>query len=211
MSSTTFNRRALLAVGVSSVALAACSNLIGPPASSPLYVLRPAMPSAGGMRAPWQLSVVLPEAPQSLDTDRIALIQPTQQMDYYANSAWQDRLTFVVQTALIQAFESGNRVGGVGRDTEGLKSDYLLQTDIRDFQAEYDVVDQAPRVVVRLSVKLIVARGRAIAVAFPAEGRAQAGANNVPAIVDAFNQALSQALAQVVDKTLMAPMPPRHA
>lgn len=205
------DRRALLVTGVSSVALAACSGIIGPPEAPPLYMLKASTgPASGGPRVPWQMSVVLPDAPDSLDSARIALVQPSNQLDYYANSSWQDRLPFLVQSALIDAFESSGRIASVGRDTDGLKSDYLLLTDIHDFQARYDVADGVPTAVVKLSVKLIAARTRTIAQATSVGKEVAASQNSVPAVVDAFNQALSAAMAQTVTWALNAPMPAKQ-
>ena len=204
------DRRAALIAGVSTLALAACSGIVGPPEAPPLYMLKPALPPAGGGgRVPWQMSIVLPQAPDSLDTNRIVLVHETMQMDFYANASWQDRVPFLVQSALIEAFEASGRIAAVGRDTDGLKSDYLLQTDIRDFQARYDAPDAPPTVVVRIAAKLIAVRGRTIALAANAHAEVAAGQNNVPSVVVAFNQALSQALAQITTWALSAPMPPK--
>lgn len=208
MTTFSLDRRTLLVAGVSSVALSACSGLIGPPEPSPLYVLRPSSRAAGGgPRVNWQLSVVLPDAPDSLDTNRIALVQPSNEWDFYANSSWQDRVPFLVQSALIEAFESTGRIPAVGKDTQGLKSDYLLETDIRDFQARYDVADGTPTVVVRIAAKLIAARGRTIVQSLNAHAEIAASANSVPAVVQAFDQALGQTLGQIVEWTLSAPPP----
>ncbi len=206
------DRRALLVTGLSSVALSACSGIIGPPEPAPLYMLKNTpMPAGGGPRVPWQVSVVLPDSPDSLDTSRIALVQPSDQMDYYANSSWQDRLPFLVQSALIDAFEASGRIASVGRDTDGLKSDYLLLTDIHDFQARYDVADAPPTAVVKLSVKLIAARTRTIAQATSVGKEVPTTQNSVPAVVQAFNQALSETMAQTVSWALSAPMPAKQA
>jgi len=207
--SFSIDRRALLVTGVSTVALSACSGIIGPPESSPLYLLKPGAPPAGGPRASWQLSIVLPDAPDSLDTDRIALVQPTNQMDYYANANWQDRLPFLIQSALIEAFEASGRTGGVGRDTDGLKSDYLLETDIRDFQARYDAPDGIPTAQVRIAARLIAARGRLIAQSLSAHAEVSAAQNSVPSVVVAFNQALASTIGQIVDWAVSAPAPSR--
>ena len=210
MSKLLLDRRAFIVAGASTTLLAACGgNLIGPPDASPLYMLRPKIPpTTTGVPVNWQISIILPEAPQSLDSDRIALVQPNGQMDYYANAAWQDRVPFLVQTALIEAFEANTRIRAVGRDTDGLRSDYFLQTDIRDFQARYDVPDGIPTAVVRFSVKLIQARGRVITQIMIAHSEVAATANSVPAVAAAFNQALSDALGQVVGWALDAPKPP---
>ena len=122
--SFSIGRRTLLVSGASAFVLSACSNIIGPPEAAPLYVLKPASPAVkNGPPAHWQLTVVLPESSDSLDTTRIMLLQPGGQMDYYANANWQDRLPFVVQGTLVEAFEASGRMPAVGRDTEGLKSD----------------------------------------------------------------------------------------
>ncbi|MBL6853216.1 MAG: membrane integrity-associated transporter subunit PqiC, partial [Alphaproteobacteria bacterium] len=107
MSKLLLDRRSLFVTGAASVALAACSNIVGPPEAAPLYMLRPKVPaSTNGRAVNWQISIQLPEAPQSLDTDRIALVQPGNVMEYYANAEWPDRLPFLVQQALIEAFEA---------------------------------------------------------------------------------------------------------
>lgn len=210
MSKFLLDRRTLLVAGVSSVALAACSNIVGPPAAAPLYMLRPKIPASGaGRRVNWQISVQLPEAPQSLDTDRIALVQPGDIMDYYANAAWPDRLPFLVQQALIEAFETNNRIMAVGRDTDVLRADYLLQTDIRDFQARYDVADAPPTAEVRIAAKLIAAHGRTITQAMTAQKEVPTQQNTIPAATQAMNQALAAVLEQIVSWTLSAPEPPR--
>jgi cholesterol transport system auxiliary component len=209
MSKIFLDRRALLVASVSALGLAACSNIIGPPESAPLYVLRPGFAPAGrGPHVPWQISVTLPDAPDALDTNRIALLQPGNQMDYFANASWQDRLPMLVQSALVEALESSGRIDAVGRDTDGLKSDYLLLTDIRDFQARYDVADGTPTAMVNITAKLVAVRGRTIVDSHAAHAEVAASQNSVPAVAQAFNQALGSAVSQIVDWTLRAPPPP---
>ena len=202
------DRRFLLLAGASAVALAACSNIVGPPEPPPLYVLRPPVPPAGGgARVGWQLSVVVPEAPDSLDTNRIVLQHPNQTMDYYADAEWPDRLSLLVQSALLDAFGATNRIAAVGRDTDGLKSDYLLETDIRDFEAIYETEDTAPSVVVRIDAKIVNAHTRAIVKSFNARSEVDAGANTVPSVVTAMNQALGEVMDKIVGWALTTPDP----
>jgi cholesterol transport system auxiliary component len=206
--SFSIGRRAALVGGASALVLGACSGIIGPPASSPIYVLRPDhVPAVPGPAVRWQLTVELPEAADALDSVRILLLQPTGQMDYYSDANWQDRLPAILQGTLVDAFEASGRMQAVGRDTQGLKSDYLLVTDIRDFQARYAAPDAAPTAVERLVAKLIATRTRTIVLSKDAHGEAQAGANNLPSVVAAFNQALSAVQAQIVDAALNAPAP----
>lgn len=207
-----FDRRALLLAGAATLGLAGCADVIGPPEPPPLYSLRPALrPAGGGPRVSWQMSVVLPDAADSLDTTRIMLQQPDGTLDYYANASWPDKLSFLVQSAMLDAFTASNRIAAVGRDTEGLKSDYLLETDIRDFEAVYETADTAPGVVVRIQAKLVSARGRTIVKALNARAEVPAAANSVPAVVAAMNEALGTVLNQIVDWALSAPPPPPAA
>jgi len=211
MTKLLLDRRALLVAGAASVALSACSSIIGPPAPPPIYLLRPPIPPAGGgPRVGWQMSIVLPDAPDSLDTSRIVLEQPDGTMDYYANATWPDRLSLLVQSALLDAFQASNRISAVARDTDGLKSDYLLQTDIRDFEAVYETADTAPTAVVRIQARLVGVRSRAIVQALNARAEAPAGANTVPAVVAAMNQALGTTMSQIVGWALTAPVPARE-
>ncbi len=207
MSSFVLDRRSLLVAGAAA-GLSACSGLVGPPEPPPLYILRPPVPPAGGgPRVAWQISIVLPEAPDSLDTNRIALQQADGTLDFYANVAWPDRLSLLVQNALLDAFQASNRIAAVARDTDGLKSDYLLQTDIHDFEAIYEAPDTAPNTVVQIQARLVSARRRAIVQALNARAEVPAAGNTVPAVVAAMNDALGQTMGQIVAWALSAPPP----
>jgi len=67
-------------------------------------------------------------------------------MDYYANSQWTDRVPLLLQSLLVEAFEKSGRIAAVGRETAGIRADYVLETEIRDFEAYYAVPDAAPNV-----------------------------------------------------------------
>jgi cholesterol transport system auxiliary component len=215
MSKLHLDRRAILTTGLiagAAVTLSACgSNLIGPPdVAPPFYMLRPPpRTTAGGTGrpVPWQIAVGLPEAPDSLDTTRIVLVQPNGTMDFYANASWPDRLSVLVQSALIDALEGTGRMPAVGRDTDALKSDYMLETDIRDFQARYDQPDGIPTAVVRIEARLISLHGRTIVSSINAHSDVAAAENKVPAAVQALNTALGNTLGQIADWVLQAPVP----
>ena len=203
------DRRALLVSSASAVVLAGCSNLIGPPDASPIYLLRAQIPPAqAGQRLAWQLTVDQPDAPDALDNMRIAIVKSTLEMDYYANAQWPDRLPDLVQSAIMEGFDATNRISA-GRNAEGLKSDYVLTTDITDFQARYDVPDGVPTIVVRINARLIGSRSRVVIQSKSFRIEVPATANSVPAAVDAFDQALATIVSQIVEWTLSAPPPAR--
>jgi cholesterol transport system auxiliary component len=203
------DRRALLLMAGAAPLLAACGNIIGPPDASQLYVLRPhATGFAPGPNVAWALAVLAPDASDSLDTTRIAINRSPTTLDYYANAEWPDNLTALVQNALVSGFESSGRIAQVAAESEGLHANYLLQTEIRDFEARYDTPDGAPTAVVRIMAKLVTQKTRVIVGQMLAEQEAPAGANSIDAAVAALNQALAAAVVQIVNWALEAP-PPR--
>src|SRR5262245_51975971 len=128
-------RHAILGAGA--MAVGGCAVVRGPNIPQ-LYVLRPQVPATMGARVNWRLAIATPDAVSSLDTARIALTRSTTTMDYFANAAWTDRITLILQRQLIQAFDNTGRILSVDRDTSGLEADYVLQTEVRDFQARYE-------------------------------------------------------------------------
>lgn len=219
--------RRSFALGAAGLSLTSCSlpnfeELIGPPDPLQLYVLRPMMaPAAPGPVVRWQLAIGVPAATASLDTARIALNPTPTTMDYYANASWADRAPVLLQSLIIQGFENTRRVSAA-RDTAGLAADYILYTELREFQAQYQGLvlpprpaegqpapevppGPAPRIVVQIEAKLMAIPGRRILASFNAATNAQAQANSVESVVVAFNQATGAALSQIVDWTLRTP------
>jgi cholesterol transport system auxiliary component len=203
-----FNRRTMiLAAGASLLSGCGSIQLIPQPMQPQLYVLRPVLAPAMGARVPWRLSVAPPDAPASLDTARIALSRSPTTMDYFANAAWNDRVPLIVQRLLIEAFDASNRIVAVDRDTAGTENDYLLETEIRDFEARYATPEGAPEIVVSIQAKLTRMPQRQIVNSLAVVQRAQASANNLDSIVSAFDSATGAAIAQIAAWTLNAPAP----
>jgi cholesterol transport system auxiliary component len=203
------SRRTIL-IGSGTLVLAGCSDLIGP-ISTPqqLYVLRPGGGgSTAGPKVPWSLSVLTTTVLEHLDSSRIALTQSDNSVDYYANSAWTDHLPRLVQDALVEAFENSARIGAVSADSEGFHAGYILQAQIRDFEARYDQPDGIPTVWVRVESKLAPSRGREIVASLNSIHQVRASANSVPDVVRAFGDAMGPILSEIVNWTLSAPPPP---
>jgi cholesterol transport system auxiliary component len=180
--------------------------LKGPPIPQ-LYVLRPQLPSSAGPQVSWRLSIAAPDAVASLDTPRIALTRSPTTMDYFANAAWTDRVPLLLQRQLIQAFDASGRIVSVDRDTSGLEADYVLQTEIREFQARYDAPNGPPQIVIGIQAKLARMPQRQIETSINVTQQVPATANNLDSIVSAFNQAVGAAIGQIVTGTLTTPAP----
>jgi cholesterol transport system auxiliary component len=186
-------------------ALAAGCSII-PDVSQPvtLYTLKPRLAAHGLPKVPWQLVVAEPAAERDIDTTRIALTRTANVIEYFAGGSWTDTAPALVQAKLIEAFEATNAILAVGRDAAGLKPDYILQSDLRDFQAEYR--GEAPPVAhVRLIAKLVQMPDRRIVRTVTAESAAAAAGRDLPAVVTAFEQALAQVLTKTVTAVLSNP------
>ncbi|HJR56986.1 MAG TPA: ABC-type transport auxiliary lipoprotein family protein [Rhizomicrobium sp.] len=200
------DRRAFLALTAST--LAGCSGLIGPPEASPIYVMRPELPAVAAQKVTWSLALVRPNAPGALDTDRIAILQPGGVMDYYAKAQYADALPSLVETALLEAFERSAALPGVGRTAEGIHSDYHLYTDIKNFEARYNVADGVPDAVVTLAVRLVTSRGRISTGITTITKTVAASSNTIPAATTALGAALAGAAGEIVRWALAFPAPP---
>jgi len=201
------DRRALFA-GASGLVITGCSNLVGPPPAPKLYVLQPALPrDLPGAKVNWALSIQIPEASGGLDSDRIAILMPPSGMDYYADSAWADHLPVLVQSAMLEAFETSGRIDAVARDSDAARADYILSTDLRDFEARLDQAQGAPLAVVRIGARLVKARSREIAGYTTASREVRASVNSVEAVVEALNTAFAEVLAQLVPWAFDRPKP----
>jgi len=199
-------RHVLGGIGATALALSGCAAL-RPQAPPQLYVLRPDFGALMGTPIRWRLAVAAPDAVASLDTPRIALTRSATTMDYFANAAWTDRVPLLLQRLLIQAFDVSGRIVSVDRDTAGLESDYVLETEIREFQARYASANGAPEITVAVQAKLVRMPNREIAGGVFMTEQATAAENNLDAIVTAFNRASGAALSKIVGWTLAQPAP----
>jgi cholesterol transport system auxiliary component len=199
-----FNRRGLLISGAA-IALSGCGSLLGP--SGPprqIYLLAPALKPVEGPDVTWQLTIGTPACDNSLDSQRIALHRGVT-LDYYADAQWTDQAPNLIQTLLVEAFEKSGHIAAVARDSDGLHADYLLQMELRDFEAHYDSLNGIPTVVVDLFVRMLALPRREVVSSLNARHEVRASQNSIPAVVDAFNLATGQTLEQIVGWALRAP------
>jgi cholesterol transport system auxiliary component len=157
----------------------------------------------------WQLSVEVPAAAANLNTGRIAIAQSPTSSDYYSKTAWTDRAPMMVQTRIVNSFENSKKIVAVARESIGLIPNYVLQTDLRNFEAMY-FYGGNPIAHVRIVAKLVRMPDRQIIAAATFERCVRARADKVPKVVDAFDQALGSVLKRLVAWTLSAapPQPP---
>jgi cholesterol transport system auxiliary component len=205
MTSFAPDRRFLL-LALPSLAVAACGNIIGPPAASQIYFLRTTPDQAKpGTKVHWSLAIAKPDAPQSLDGVRIALARNSTEFDYYANAVWSDRLPELIQTRLLAGFEATGRIDVVERSEDMVHADYKLLTDIRDFEAHYTNLETPPLVAVTIVAHIVDVHSRKVVSSLTAAFTQACTVNSVNCAVEALDVALTKAVTLITDWALDLP------
>jgi cholesterol transport system auxiliary component len=192
-------------------ALSACTGII-PGTGEPLrlYTLTPKSTYEADLpKVSWQLVVETPIAPAGINTNRIALSHSPITLDYFAGATWTDSAPALVQTLLVESFENTARIVAVGRESVGLRADYVLKVELREFQAEYGSPEAPPTVHIRIIAKLVRMPLREIVASHMTERKAVAATNTLDAVVGAFDEALGPVLKDIVVWTLTAVPPDR--
>ncbi len=200
-------RRSLLraAAALPVVALAqGCSLPVpgqGPPPE--LFRLTPKSTFRGDLpRANWQLILETPVANAGLNTTRIALQRRPTQLEYYARSGWADRAPVMIQTLMIESFENSDKIVSIGRESVGLRADFILKSELRELEVIY--YDGAlPEAWVGINAKLVQMPRRTIVASKSFESQVTAQTDSLPVIIDAFDEALGKVLRQLVEWTLI--------
>jgi cholesterol transport system auxiliary component len=193
--------RLCLAAGLA-LLLAGCGVKLpgeGPPPR--LFILNPKTTFAADLpKVGWQLVIETPTAPASLDTVRIAVRRTPLELDYYALAAWTDRVPSMIQTLLVDSFENTHKIVAVGRESVGLRADFVLKTDIRHFEVEYGPEGPSPHV--RIVAKLIKMPAREIIADRTCDYVKPAGGDNLEMVVEAYNEVLGRCMRRIVEWTL---------
>lgn len=201
---TELSRRGVLAALGGALTLGGCEILpkVGTPTD--LYTLTPKTSFGNDLpQVNWQLIVELPVAAAALDTVRIALQHTPYTLEYFANAAWTDNAPAMVQTLIIESFESTGRILAVGREAIGLRPDFILKTDLREFQAiYYETETAAPNILIRMNAKLVQMPERRIVSSNTFDHRTPAASDSFKDIIEAFDVALGRVIKNIVVATL---------
>ena len=194
----------LAAVGPFAALAGGCEFAVpgqGPPPN--LYRLTPKSNFREDLpKVDWQLVLEPPIADAGLDTTRVALQRDPTQLEYYARSSWTDRAPQMIQTLMVESFENSGRIVSIGREAIGLRADFVLKSELREFQAEY-FAQAAPRVRVTINAKLVKMPTRVIVGSTNFEHYGSAGVDNMANIIAAFDDALGKVLKRLVEWTIL--------
>ncbi|MEP7243062.1 MAG: ABC-type transport auxiliary lipoprotein family protein [Gammaproteobacteria bacterium] len=202
------SRFALLSIVL--LAAAGCSGGLhsdGP--AMQIYVLRAASTAsstadAKTAAAASTLQLPRPSADPGLSTELITLVRTDRRMDYFSGSRWAAQLPDIVETLAIDTLRASGAWSAVHESPSPFVSEYVLQIDIRRFEADYTEGGEAPKVHVVLDCTLARRVGRELVTNFVAEGVAQASENRMGPVVAAFEKAATEALATLADRSAVA-------
>jgi cholesterol transport system auxiliary component len=193
-------------------ALAACGGSLLETDLPPnaIYVLEPApAPTSQGAELPVDLSIGRPDVAPGLDTMRIAVLNG-RQLDYYRAARWGGSTTEVVQTFLVESLEDQRLFRSVTAEQARVAGDYVLDIEVRDFQAEYSG-DGPPAVRVKMLGRLIRVVDRELAATVAAEAIAPASDNRMHAVAAAFESAAHKVVLELAQQTASAVTADRSA
>jgi cholesterol transport system auxiliary component len=153
---------------------------------------------------PPTLQIQRPRADPGLATELITLVRSDHRLDRYAGSSWAGNLTDVVETLAIDTLRATGNWAAVHDAPSPFLSDYMLQINIRRFEADYTGGGEAPKVYVTLDCSIARRVGRELLTSFVAEGVADAEANRMSAVISAFEKAANIALARMAERSAAA-------
>jgi ABC-type uncharacterized transport system auxiliary subunit len=157
--------------------------------------------SSSPTQAPPTLQVPRPQADPGLATELITLIRSDHRMDRYSASSWSGALPDVVETLAIDTLRASGHWSAVHDAPSPFTADYLLQINIRRFEADYTTGGDAPKVYVTLDCTIARRLGRELLTSFVAEGVADASANTMSAVIAAFEKSANMALATMAQRS----------
>ena len=143
---------------------------------------------------PASLRVTHPLTSPGLDSPRIMLVQSDHRMNFFAGSRWPSAASDVVESLLVQTLRASGAWASVEDTASPFPSDYLLQTSVRRFEADYTGGAVAP--VVHVVIDCLIGRGegRDVIANFSVSASAPAAGNRLSEVVAAFEQASGTAL-----------------
>jgi cholesterol transport system auxiliary component len=192
-----------LPVVLLSFALLAGCSILGGRAPDRIYVLNAATAATTGEPVAAVLSVPRPLLQPGLDTDRIALVRPGNELDFYAASRFGEPLPKVLSALVLQSMGgAGGFVTAVGTDRAGLPSDFELLLTVRRFEAEYLSGVSLPSVQVAIDCMLVNSAPRRVLGRCDGSATEPAAEDRMGEIVLAMERGVQKALAQVREKSV---------
>ena len=190
------------AIGVLALALGACGSLLETDMPVPTGYVIASLPHgavAAQQATQVDISIGRPDVAPGLDSDRIAALKG-RQLDYYRAARWGGSTVETLQAFLVGSLEDQRLFRSVTPEQARVAGDYVLDVEVRHFQAEYPAGGGAPDVHVHMTGRLIRVVDRQLVSTVVAEARAPAGEERLGLVVQAFETATQQATKDLATK-----------
>lgn len=190
-----------LAVAVIATGLLGCSLLIDRRGEVTVYapaIEQQGQPGVSQRAHAWQLVVAQPHAIAPLDGTHIVVAPVPGEIEYYKGARWREAAPAMLQDLVLQALHDFSGLSSAVAPASGVVADYLLLSDLRDFQAEYRGA-KTPIVVVRITLQLVryadasVVAARTFAVEEPCR------TERIADVFAAFQSSINKLLLDVVE------------
>ena len=146
-----------------------------------------------------QILIAAPSALKALDGENIVVRSGPNSISFLKGAQWADRLPNIVQSRLVQAFESTGRLGGVGRPGEGLAIDYQVISDIRTFNIN---VSSGRIAIVEIAIKILNDKNGTVRAARVFRATSPVGGEGNASYIAALDRAFDSASNDIVTWTL---------
>ncbi|MFI4935660.1 MAG: ABC-type transport auxiliary lipoprotein family protein [Caulobacterales bacterium] len=189
----------VLAVAAATLALGGCITLFPKATPAPLYRFGEQVTAA---QAPSDTHFAVLDDTLGFDrtasTDRILTINGNE-VAYIKDARWAVAAPLMFHTAVQHAFDSAGGPARLIERGEAWRPDYVMKVDVLRFEARYDHgAGAAPTIVVRLRATLNKGMDHALVGDRLFEASIAASDNRVGPITEAFDQATSKVLTDLV-------------
>ena len=110
------------------------------------------------------------------------------------------RTPALLRGLIVQGFEESGRIVGVGSGASGLRGDYALAIELRDFQVDHG--HGAPQATIRFQARLLDYTSNRVLAAQAFAAQAPVAGSDAASAFAGFQTALNEVIPQVVDWTL---------
>jgi cholesterol transport system auxiliary component len=182
--------------------LSSCGGLLDPGPPPARVQINPALPDKVPVRVKKQLVVALPQAEGDMDSDGIALLFHGRELRNLAGVRWISPVPRMIQHAVIDALHASGGLAGVADDMSGISADARLLCDLRRFCLRYDRETAPPAAWLQATLRLVDQRSGRLMGATTLDISVPAVSNDLPALLQAMESVLQQALAGTAAWTL---------
>jgi len=200
---TSLNSLKSLLVTMAALSVSACVSILPETEPSAIYRLSSPTPVEWSGEDRMFVEINTPMAPRGLAGDEIALLMEGRHLAYMASAKWIAPAPRVVQNLVIDTFNATSAPLAPARPEDGVRAEYELRLDLREFEAAYDQGSgRAPMVHVSFAARVIATDGRRLVGTRVFSAEVRASTNREGAIIDAFDVASARATRELADWTV---------